>query len=779
MNRTAFLSFTIGITLGVVCSVAADDVFRVGFFEGGDYPAHAEFRGFVREQLPGLAPAGITFSYPADGFQTAHWNRDESRRCAAMLAADTSIDVVLALGPWTVEDLLAAGFDRSIVADLRFDPVAEGLADSLGRPFAPNLTVRVRPGKAATDLGYLNQLKPLKRLGFLHFPSSDNDHTIDALRRLTQAAGIELVTAEGFDREGTYAFFKAFQQLGRSIDALYVSPLWGCDNTKIRSFFEQVAGAGIPVFSSEGAAQCVRGACACGSFEAMQTAALYASWKIARIAAGTPPSDLPDILPEQHGLTVNEQVARLVRVVVPSVRRPDVDVVSVSWPEETEHLTLVEAVQKALMQNHGYQARYEALASAAERAGQARAALLPQIRGAASLFHYDDNAVHNDDRYEADRVRVGLYLEQEIFSLADWRRKSAASVDRKLTELDQRAAALDLELAVTLAFLDCLKAEKALAQASYVNNYTRICRQIAALRDNLDLGAGADAIRWETAAIEAWQAEQRAQAELEIFRTLLNGLLGRPGDFPFVLDDQGLNDQSFFGDLTRTTALTSTPQEEAAFIARIVEMVRRANPEAQNAGQRVERGRLESRRNTAEFVPTFGLRGGLEYTNEWAEYPGFAEKNPSWYIGARIELPLFLGGTRFNERQSLKHDLGALQFQLDAATLEVANDARRHALVLLDRAYAYPTAARAADRAREYLDLVLTDYSVGARAITDLLDAVDDTRRTANVALADQTEYFAECARLLRLAGIAAYEHGHSPGQELLSRLSAPDSASH
>jgi len=665
-----------GVVFGEL-KAQADSLFGVGFLEAGDYYAHAELRRYLREQLPGLAPAGVTFTYPSSGFKSAGWNRDDSRRMARELASDPSVDLVLALGPWTVEDLLEASFDRPIVAAFRFDPKAEGLIDSAGHPVTPNLTVRLRPGKTAADLGYLYQLKPLKRLGFLHFPSSGSDQAVDALSDMARTAGVELVTAEGFDRNGTFAFFKAFQSLDKSIDALYVSPLWGCDKNKIRSFFDMVAQAGIPVLSAEHSDQCRSGALACGSFESIRTEALYQAWKIARIAAGVPPSDLPLTRPDEPGLTVNETVARQVGVAMPSSRRPDVRVVRGPLPDEAERLTLVDAVQKSLMQNQGYLARYEALDAAALQAGQARASLLPQIIARASLFHFNDNAVNNDSRYEADRLRLGVYLEQEVFSLENIRKNQAVSFERSLTALDQQRAARDLELAVTLAFLECLRTQQTLAQLSDLTERTRVCSQIAVVRDNAGIGSAADAIRWETAWLRCWFDEQAAQADAEIAHILLNGLLGRPGDFPFALDDQGLDDPAFFAEQARLATLASTPEAENALIDRLAGMSRARNLEARMAEVSIELGSNFLSRNTAGFFPRLGVLGSFEYSDEWAEYPGFEEKNPTWSLGARVELPLFLDGGGSRERRALKTKLGALQFERDEAALKAANRDRK------------------------------------------------------------------------------------------------------
>ncbi len=147
-----FITTLIGLAAASVIAAsasAAQKTWHIGFLEAGPYPAHSELRKHFSEQLPGLLPDGCSAVTVPHGFKSGDWARESCRRLAAELKADTSIHMVVTTGPWAVEDLLAVGYDRPIVAMYRLDPVAEGLVDTSLRPIAPNLTVRVRPGSSA------------------------------------------------------------------------------------------------------------------------------------------------------------------------------------------------------------------------------------------------------------------------------------------------------------------------------------------------------------------------------------------------------------------------------------------------------------------------------------------------------------------------------------------------------------------------------------------------------------------------------------------------------
>ncbi|RKX23892.1 MAG: hypothetical protein DRP45_09435, partial [Candidatus Zixiibacteriota bacterium] len=287
-------------------------IWNIGFFEAGDYPSNSKFREHFRDQLTAALPEGYEVVFVPQGFKSADWNRDSSRTMAAGLVADRSVDLVVTMGPWTVEDLLEAGFDRPVVAAFRFDPMAEGLTDSLGRPIADNLTVRIRPGKLESDIRVLTSLTTVGRLGFLSFPSVyEPSLMLEKLRQLGKMYQFEVVTAEGYDNEGTYAFFKAYREIDKNIDALYLPPLWGCDATKMRNFYAQALHDGIAVMSSGGEYDVSQGAFAAGSGESVRVTSACHVWKVKRIIQGTVPADLPTMVPDFAGVCVSEFAASL------------------------------------------------------------------------------------------------------------------------------------------------------------------------------------------------------------------------------------------------------------------------------------------------------------------------------------------------------------------------------------------------------------------------------------------------------------------------------------
>ena len=745
----------------------------VGFFEGGAYPAHTEFRNHFRDQLEAMVPATVKVTYPPNAFKSAEWNRETSRGMARELAADSAVDLVVALGPWTVEDLLAAGFKRPIIAALRFDPYAEGLVDSAGRSTSRNVTVRLRPRKVEADFAYLADLLKPDTVAVLYFPSGDESaRVLEQMRTLGRANGFEIVTAEGFDPEGAFAFFKAYRELNRKgVDALYLPPLWGLDLDKITQFYAMSGRNDLPALSSEGYYQVTHGALAGCSVESPLVEAHFQAWKAVQIIDRRVPTELPNVLGDSRGLTVSGQVALQLCIPIETTRRYDMMLLEGPAPDSVERLTVVDAVSIAHSQSPEYLAAQEALAAAEQAASKARASYLPQLELDAHAAYFDNNAVNNDSRFDNQRFRAGLTLTQELFSLGVLRDIRSASLQRDQSGTTLRQAALDLELAVTAAFLDLVRIEQLKAVGQVHLRRTHECFQTASLRNNLRETDAADVWRCEQDWLDALREMRRLDAEYQVAHVVLNTLLGRPGDYPFVVDWQHYTDERFFAEESALSRLGQTSRQREQFASVLVQLADSVSPELNASELESEYQRSRLSRANADIYPRIGFFATLDVTDELAERPGFEEANPSWSVGARLNLPLFSGGRRTGERRQMQAELERRLYQDDEVGFRVGARVRSLLTQVFSRAEEYPMAARAAKLAEQCVPDMLTHYAAGSRTRLELFDAVQNDRNASINAIAAQIDYFMSVAELVRAVGLSAYDTGRTAGDELLSRL--------
>ncbi len=746
---------------------------NIAFLEGGEYPTHGQLRRHFSDQLAEMLPPGYRALSVPHGFKSAEWDREKCRQMAADLTADKSIDMVVALGPWTVEDLLAAGFDRPIIAAFRYDPLIEGIVDKGGRPVVDNLTVRIRRRKMAYDLDDIATLVDVKKLGVLYFPTGDEtDKFLDKVNLYAGALGFKVVTAEGYDRNGTFAFFRAYQALDKEIDALYLPPLWGCTAEKTRQLYSQILRDGIQAFSSEGEFHVRRGAWGGGSGERPEVTARIHAWKAAQIITGALPADLPVVIDEQPGRWVNQHAFAATGTEMSPYLWMSANIVESLPTQDVERVTLAEAVDRALTQNPGYQTKYKALEAAVQAAGEAKAAYFPHVNAEGSISYFDNNTVHNDDRYENERYRASINLEQTLLSLGTIRNIQQTRLMRDQAELDQAQASLDLELAVSIAFFDYLKAVQfRLTQVTYFRN-TELAFQMARVRKTLRDDVPGDDYRWEDEYLKALRAVGDANARLEIAGIVLNTLQGRPGELPFFLDDRHFTDEAVMRGQSRFLLLTSDNESRERLANFLVEAVGKSNPRMQEADLAVDQRRNFLSGNSARFLPELGLYASFGLVDERNNTVDFEEEHSVWSVGTRLELPLFNGGQRFKERGRLKAELTGAQYQKDHVRLELANRVRSQLTRVLNQASRFAPAARSSKLSGEYAKTVLGQYATGNRTIAETLDAVRNDCQTTMEYIATQIDYFGEIARLLHDVGWSPHESSLHPDEELFNRLS-------
>ncbi len=558
MSRVTVAVTIVGLVLLVLLPCAAPcgqerRQVRVAFFEGGVSLGHNAHTDEYLRQLRQMLPDDIELTTIVRGYKSAGWKRDTCRAMAAQLASIEELDLVVTTGPWVVEDLLAVGFNKPIIAMNRVDPMREGLLDEAGRPVVPNLTVHRRPHKLERDLGALTQLLDVKRLGLLYFPTGDErDSLLADVSELGRTLGFEVLSAEGYNMYGTFAYFKAYQGLDKNIDALYIFPFWDMDAIKTREFLAMVKRDRIPAFVWEGRFLVDRGAFGSNAGYTHVAEARFSAAKTVRILNGEIPAELPVDFDTPGGLTLGKETADLCRLHLNEEILREAQVVPAPPPEDAPVLSVRALIQQALDRNPGHLSRYDALEEAVQAAKQAYSAYLPEVTGEYTVANFDDDfAAVVEEQNQPARYTGRLTLEQTVFSMETIRSIETAARKRQLHKLSLEQSQLDLELAVSEAFLNLLEMENVLALQ--LANRIHIDRyyELAFTRHEVESGPKADVVRWEQERRWATAETVTASGNREVARIYLNSLINLPGHNPLVLDSSRFTEESFAQDYYR------------------------------------------------------------------------------------------------------------------------------------------------------------------------------------------------------------------------------------
>jgi len=750
----------IGVTPVFGVQPAAKKSFNIGYFEAGRYEAHSLVRTEFYSQLKQIIPDGYEFVTIPEGFRSAGWLRDSCRIMAKQLANEPSIDIMIAMGPWVVYDLLQAGFDRPIIAMHQFDPGLEGLLDETGRPVASNLTVQRRPVGLREELTILSRLLDIKRLGVLCFPSNGElDSVISEFAAIGEQLGFEVVSAEGYNIYGTFAYFKSFNELDKDIDALYLAPLWALETSAIEQFFEQIGRARIPTFTSEGKLLIEKGAFATASYYSALSEARFNAFKAVRIMQGIRPQDLPISYQGGLGLAVNNGTALKCGIELPENVLSDFQVIEAPPSGDVTYFTLDDAINRAYTMNPGFMADGEAVTAAAQAARQAYSDYLPHLQSTTRIAHLDDNLVHNyRDVVSSDYYRSSLQLEQRLFSLETIRDIQAASTRREMAGIEFLRAQLDLELAVSLAYLNYLRARDILNALVSNRSIIEHNLELAMVRAQIGDGDTLDVVRLED---ERYQATLRivdARADINIARVTLNALFNLPGNEPLQLDSVTFTEESFLTSESRLYDRLKDQTTRLEMEERLVAQALALNPAAGDIRARIDLQKDLLSKNSARFWPSLSLNASLDFSDYLEESPTFTEERTTWSVSGILRLPLFLGSDRFRERSRLRAELNEMEYRQDEVSLEIMRDIRAGFHSLVAAVTRITPSLQSRRRAQQVLNTVVSGYGADEYDLIDLLDVQANALEAELTAIISRYAYYESVAKLVHSAGWTVHD---------------------
>lgn len=755
-----FLLFALILSAATSSATDTKRSFNIGYFEAGPYMVHSILRTEFYTQLRQMLPDDYEFVTIPQGFRSADWKRDTCRIMAQQLVYERSVDILIAMGPWVVHDLLEAGYDRPIIAMHQYDPDAEGLLDARGRPVVSNLTVHNRPTKMAEDLTFVSRLVDIKKLGFLYFPSGDEaDEVLRKAQEIGHKLGFEVVTAAGADNYGTFAYFKSFNQLEKDIDALYVVPLWGLDNHNLPEFLNMVSDARKPCLTSEGKIILERGAFATSSMYSVVSEAIFNASKALRIMQGELPADLPTEFQSGHALAINNKAAKKCGVNLPEDVMTDFYVIDDPVVTDAGYFSLNDAVNRAMNQNPGYLAQMEALEVAARAASQAKSDYLPHLYSTTRITHVDDNFTHNWRGFISNDIyETSINLEQQIFSLETIRNIQLASEERELKDVNFFQAQLDLELAVSLAYLNYLRAEDVLQ--AQVNNRALIEHnlELALAKVQVNRGDSLDIIRLEDERYQGTLRVIEAKTNLRVARVMLNALFNLPGDEPFQPDSVTFSNESFFRNEGRVYQKISDPVLRKEVENKLMADAQALNPTTRLVDARINIQQALLARNSARFYPSLGLRASLNFSDWLEETPTFQEEKTTWSVSGVFKLPIFLGADRIRERGKLKAELSELEYYRDDASLAVMERVQANMHKLVAATSKITPATQSFKRAGQVLETIVPEFGSGDRTLLELLDAHSNALDAELAVINARYAYYEAMARLVHTAGWTVHD---------------------
>lgn len=651
------------------------------------------------------------------------------------LLADKEVNLVLAHG--VVASALAAKreqFPKPCIAPFVIR-TAEGAESAKGTSKQrENLSEVIWSIGFDRDLRAFNELGHFKRLAWV-YPESVAQAVPELLPVLKQAstkAGVELLPIPA----GTSSK-EVLKRIPSDVDGVYVGPNPQLDTPDIKALAQGLIERRLPSYSWLGRSEVELGLLAgISSEEDLERLARRIALNVQSIILGEKPNTLVTAFKRSEQLVINMKTARSIGLWPNFSVLTDAVLLGDHKESVQRRLSLETAIQEALKSNLDLRAMKQKVAVGREEIRKARANLLPQLTLSASAYMIDKDraGLGNAER----TAEWGGSLRQAIINEPAWANLSIQKSLSKSLVHEERELRLEITHQTALAYLNLLSAQ----------TIERIQRENLALsRDNLALarvrhqvgtaGPG-EVLRWD-AQIAAARSDliaavaRRNQAEI-----LVNRLLNRPLEEPFVTREATLEDPALVSSDDRFRTFLENPLRFKILREFLVEEGIKLAPELKRLDAITEANRR--RASTAKrslYIPRVGLSANITHqfyrggagSQPFNPPPGFPPidiPNPdsvNWFVGVSAELPLYEGGARYSEIAQSDHEYTELQLQKQAVEELIAQRLRSSLHQVGADFAAIRLSGDAAKAAQENLKLVTDAYSRGTASIVQLLDA--------------------------------------------------------
>ncbi len=389
-----------------------------------------------------------------------------------------------------------------------------------------------------------------------------------------------------------------------------------------------------------------------------------------------------------------------------------------------DHLSLADAVGRALGQHPAIRAAQAATGEAAQRVAQARSGYLPRLelvesaqRGNQPVFAFSsllaerrfstaDFAIGSLNHPDAvTNYHTGLAFEQPLFD--GFRTRSAtraAEIGRTLAVTGQEQVRADLALAATRAFAQVLAATADRRAAEAAVRAAEDDQKRAEHRRDAGLASEADVLALQVHLAQMRERFIRASSDETVRRAELNQAIGEPLDRTFALDE-------VHPETVTAPALDQLEQQALA-----------ARPELRTA--RLQEALAREARQTARaaFLPQVSVQGFFDLNGNGE---AFAAHASAWMVGAQARWTIFSGladVARLREAGLAGDRVAADREQVETA---VRLDVRTAAARIQSATGRQQVGQASVTQARESQRIIRDRYEAGLAPVNDVLRAAD------------------------------------------------------
>ena len=712
-------------------------VVRIGMVMDGYNEEILELNKLFIKEIQELLAGEFDVRFPEDKTILSDWKPGRVKASVDALLDDTKVDIVLALGFMSSNEVCTRGpLPKPVVAPFTFDVKAQGLPFRSGTSGVRNLNYLTTVSNVFLEIYKFWEIVDFEKMAVLfnHCPCTLVPEMCRRIESSIEEYGIEVVKvhAEASPEQ-------ALADIPEDVEAVYIAPL----DQFLREDFDRIVQGLIdrklPSFSHLGRRDVEKGVLAGMATEVdFQRLARRVALNVQRILLGEDAGTLPVNFTRGERLTLNMATARAIGF------RPTWDVLGVAEliNEEPEDIarkhTLKEVLEEAVRSNLDLRINALDVAAGLQEVRLARANLLPTLEVGLDGVMIDRDRAEGTFSMMAQRTLTGSAgLTQVVYSEPAWANLSIQKYMQQSREYQLQSKGLDIMLEAAVAYFNVLRAKTYQKIQADNLKLTQSNLELARIRLAIGVSGPAELYRWESQIATITKDRIDADARRMVAEIALNRLLHRPLEEKFALEDRGLDIPGGFITETRFDPYLNDPWSFRVFRDFMAREGLAASPELRTVDAAIEaQKRALASAKHSFWAPTVGLQA--EASHLFAEGGAGSEEDPlgslitdivgepddtDLSIGLGLSLPLFRGGARISELGKAKTELARLYTEREALA-EMVEQRIRSALHNVGSSWAgMELTQAAAETAHKNLDLVRDSYSRGVVSIIDLLDA--------------------------------------------------------
>lgn len=711
---------------------------RIGVVMDGPWQGNAAVLGLFQTEINDLLHDEFDIRFVERTTLTADWSKQGVHRSVDQLLSDPQVDVVLAIGILSGQDLARRGpLPKPCIAPFATDRSAQQLPASNGSSGVHNFNYIAATTPLLRDLQLFHELVPFRKLAvFSHRPYHEAIPEIARnLKKQLAADGIDVTV---IPLNGQAA--PALAALPADTEAVYLTPLL-LQEQEFDKLVKGLIARKLPTFSYLGYDEVAKGILAGGTPTTdFARLARRTALNLQRILLGEDAANLPATISRDERLSINMATARVIGFSPTWDTLIEAEQLFAEPSSAARHWSLESVVKESVAVNLDLAVADRKVAAGLEDIRKARANLLPQLGLSATGAMIDEDRAAASFGTQPERsLSASLELRQSLYSESAWANFDIQKHLQTSRQEELRQLRLDVIREASANYLNVLRAKT--LQTVQKNNLrlTRSNLDLARTRREVGFSSPAEVYRWE----HQLARDRRALIDADVARiqaeTALNRVLHHPLEETFTTSGQGMDDPALMASDPRLLAQMNTPAAFARFRNFMVQEGLKAAPELQQLDAAIaaqQRSRTAARR--AFWVPELSLQAGITQllgedgegvNSPFSQLKGLIPvdipeaDDTSWNVGLRLSLPLFSGGSRWADMLQAERQLERLEFQRKAlgARLEerirftLQNCRASHTGIRLSR--------EGSEAAGKNLELVTDAYSRGVVSILELLDA--------------------------------------------------------